>query len=144
MEHASGEHHAKMTGWRRWAFSTNHQEIGLMYIWTAFFFFIIGGVLAMLMRVELAAPGPTIVDPQTFNEMFTMHGTTMVFLWIMPVFAGFGNYFVPLMIGAKDMAFPRINALSFWLIPPAGLMLFLGALVPGQNLAAAGWTGYVP
>ncbi|MCA1812419.1 MAG: cbb3-type cytochrome c oxidase subunit I [Halobacteriales archaeon] len=142
-EHGHGEH-AQMTGWRRWAYSTNHQEIGLMYIWTAFFFFIIGGMLAMLMRVELMAPGPTIMDPQAFNELFTMHGTTMVFLWIMPVFAGFGNYFVPLMIGAKDMAFPRINALSFWLIPPAGAMLFLAAFLPGQHLADAGWTGYVP
>lgn len=136
--------HGGYTGWRRWAYTTNHQEIGLMYIWTAFFFFVIGGVLAMLMRVELATPGKTIMAAQAFNELFTMHGTTMVFLWIMPVFAGFGNYFVPLMIGAKDMAFPRINALSFWLIPPAGLMLFLGAFVPGVRLADAGWTGYVP
>jgi cytochrome c oxidase subunit 1 len=143
-EHGQGHGHTSPTGWRRWAFTTNHQEIGLMYIWTAFFFFIIGGVLAMLMRVELMAPGQTIVDPQAFNEFFTMHGTTMVFLWIMPVFAGFGNYFVPLMIGAKDMAFPRINALSYWLIPPAGLMLFLGVFLPGQHLADAGWTGYVP
>jgi cytochrome c oxidase subunit I len=142
--HASAHAHPPATGWRRWAYSTNHQEIGLMYIWTAFFFFVVGGILAMLLRVELAAPGSTIMDAQTYNEIFTMHGTTMVFLWIMPVFAGFGNYFVPLMIGAKDMAFPRINALSYWLIPPAGVMLFLGTFLPGERLADAGWTGYVP
>jgi cytochrome c oxidase subunit I len=142
-EHAA-HGHVDLTGWRRWAYSTNHQEIGLMYIWTAFFFFIIGGVFALLMRLELATPGLNIVNAQAFNEMFTMHGTTMVFLWIMPVFAGFGNYFVPLMIGAKDMAFPRINAIGYWLIPPAGLMLFLGGLLPGEHLAAGGWTGYVP
>jgi len=154
-EHADHGHGPQLTGWRRWAFTTNHQEIGLMYLWTAFFFFIVGGILAMIMRGELATPGTAgqcvqgyacanFVSPQTFNEAFTMHGTVMVFLWIMPAFAGFGNYFVPLMIGAKDMAFPRINALSYWLIPPAGVMLFLGTFLPGTTMPDAGWTGYVP
>src|SRR2546422_4799193 len=121
----------------RWLTTTNHHEIGILYLANSFLFFIIGGVLALLMRTELAYPGPTIVDANTYSELFTMHGTTMIFLVSIPILAGFGNLMVPPLIGAKDMAFPRINALSFWIIPVAGVIMWLGA-------ANIGWTGYTP
>src|SRR3989454_1134856 len=121
----------------RWLTTTNHHEIGILYLANSFFFFLIGGILALLMRTELAYPGPTIVDANTYTELFTMHGTTMIFLVSIPILAGFGNLMVPPLIGAKDMAFPRINALSFGIIPVAGVIMWLGA-------ANIGWTGYTP
>src|SRR5438445_320961 len=121
----------------RWLTTTNHHEIGILYLANSFFFFLIAGVLALLMRTELAYPGPTIVDANTYEQLFTMHGTTMIFLVSIPILAGFGNLMVPPLIGAKDMAFPRINALSFWIIPVAGVIMWMGA-------ANIGWTGYTP
>ena len=121
----------------RWVYTTNHHEIGVLYLVTSLVFFVLGGVLALLIRTELAYPGPTIVDAQTFTELFTIHGTTMIFLVAMPVLVGFGNLMLPPMIGAKDMAFPRINALSFWLIPISGGLIWLGA-------ADISWSGYTP
>ncbi len=132
-EEATHEH----VGIFRWIYTTSHHEIGIMYIVTSIVFFFMGGTLAMLMRTELAYPGPTIVDPNTYNELFTMHGTTMIFLVSIPVLAGFANLMLPPMIGAKDMAFPRVNALSFWLIPAAGVIMWLG-------VANVGWSGYTP
>src|SRR4029077_19475860 len=99
-------------------------------------------VLALLMRTQLAVGNNHFLTAQTYNQIMTLHGTTMIFLWIIPVFSGFGNYFVPLMIGARDMAFPRINALSYWLIPLGGLTMYAGFAFGGTG--DAGWTGYVP
>src|SRR3981081_3557025 len=133
----------RYSGVMAWLTTVDHKKIGIMYLYTTFFFFVIGGVLALLMRTQLAVGNNHFLDPQTYNELMTLHGTTMIFLWIIPVFSGFGNYFVPLMIGARDMAFPRINALSFWLIPLGGLTMYAGLLTK-TGAAAAGWTGYVP
>ena len=88
-----------------WLTTVDHKKIGIMYLYTTFFFFVIGGVLALLMRTQLAVGNNHFLQAQTYNEIMTLHGTTMIFLWIIPVFSGFGNYFVPLMIGARDMAF---------------------------------------
>jgi cytochrome c oxidase subunit 1 len=122
--------------------TTDHKKIGILYLVNSFLFFFLGGLLAMGVRVELAAPGLQVLTDQTYNEFFTMHGTTMIFLFVIPILAGFGNYVVPLMIGAPDMAFPRINALSFWMLPLGGILLFSGFLVGGTP--AAGWTSYSP
>ena len=100
--------------------NTDHKVIGIQYIVTTFFFFIAGGLMAMLMRAELAPPGTQFVDPNTFNGLFSVHASLMIFLFIIPVFAGIANYVIPLMIGAPDMAFPRLNALSFWMLPVGG------------------------
>ncbi|MCC6803272.1 MAG: cytochrome c oxidase subunit I [Anaerolineae bacterium] len=128
------------TTYLRW--SVDHKVIGIQYMVTAFFFFIIGGALAMLFRAELLTPNLDVMQTgQEYNQIFSMHGTIMIFLWIIPFFAGMGNYLVPLMLGAKDMAFPWLNAFAFWLIPPAGIFLLLGWFA-GQ--AEAGWTSYPP
>jgi cytochrome c oxidase subunit I len=126
-----------------WLTTTDHKKIGILYIVTAFFFFVVAGIMALFIRSELAQPGLQIVSDQTYNELFTMHGTIMIFLFVMPVFSGFANYVMPLMIGAPDVAFPRINALSYWMVPAAGILMMLGFLVKG-GAAAAGWTGYTP
>jgi cytochrome c oxidase subunit I len=121
--------------------NTDHKVIGIQYLVTTIVFFVIGGMLAMFIRAELAEPGMQYVNTQAYNGLFSMHAALMIFLFIIPAFAGLGNYVIPLMIGAPDMAFPRLNALSFWLLPIAGIImlssLFLGAF-------AAGWTNYVP
>jgi cytochrome c oxidase subunit I len=132
----------KQRGVLGWITTVDHKKIAIMYLYTTFFFFLVGGVMALLIRIQLAEPQNKFLTPGQYNQIFTMHGTTMIFLWIIPVFAGFGNYFVPLMIGARDMAFPRLNALSFWLIPIGGLVMYSGFVFGGT--AAAGWTGYVP
>src|SRR5919198_2235022 len=126
-----------------WLTTTDHKKIGILYLVNSFAFFVIGGIFALLMRTELAAPGTQIFHPHAYNQLFTLHGTLMIFLVIFPMLAGFGNYLVPLHIGALDMAFPRINALSFWLLPVGGLSILSGFLAKG-GAAAAGWTGYVP
>jgi len=132
----------KKSGVTGWLTTVDHKKIAIMYLYTTFFFFLVGGIMALLVRIQLAEPKNKFLTAEQYNQIFTMHGTTMIFLWIIPVFAGFGNYFVPLMIGARDMAFPRINALSFWLIPLGGLVMYSGFLFGGTG--AAGWTGYVP
>ena len=123
--------------------NTDHKVIGVQYLVTTMVFFVIGGMLAMLVRAELARPGIQFFDPQTFNGLFSVHASLMIFLFIIPAFAGLANFVVPLMLGAADMAFPRLNALSFWLLPIAGIMMVASFLVPGGAFAC-GWTGYVP
>ncbi|HEX6952139.1 MAG TPA: cbb3-type cytochrome c oxidase subunit I [Gaiellaceae bacterium] len=121
--------------------NTDHKVIGVQYLVTTIFFFLIGGMLAMLVRAELAKPGVQYVDQQTFNGLFSVHAALMIFLFIIPAFAGLANYVVPLMLGAADMAFPRLNALSFWLLPIAGFMMLSSFFMPGGAFAC-GWTGY--
>src|SRR5437660_1343556 len=132
-----------MAGVTDWLTTVDHKKIGILYLYTTFFFFLVGGLMALLMRTQLAVPHNDFLTAKEYNQIMTLHGTTMIFLWIIPVFSGFGNYFVPLMIGARDMAFPRINAFSFWLIPLGGLVMYSGLLTQ-TGAAAAGWTGYVP
>ncbi|HET7052803.1 MAG TPA: cbb3-type cytochrome c oxidase subunit I [Solirubrobacterales bacterium] len=139
-DHAS---HGAAT-WRDYfTFNTDHKVIGIQYIVTTFFFFFVGGLLAMLIRAELAQPGTQVVNAGTYNSLFSAHAAIMIFLFVIPVFAGIANYVLPLMIGAPDMAFPRLNALSFWLLPLAGLIFLSSFLVPGGAFDA-GWTGYAP
>src|SRR3712207_7715680 len=111
-------------GWLAWLTTTDHKKIGILYLFATFVFFILGGVEALIMRLQLAQSSNTLVSPETYNRLVTMHGTTMVFLFVVPVLAGFGNYFVPLMIGARDMAFPKLNALSFWLLLFGGIAFY--------------------
>ncbi|MGI8660586.1 MAG: cytochrome c oxidase subunit I [Thermoleophilaceae bacterium] len=128
-------------GWLEWLTTTDHKKIGIMYLFATFIFFIIGGVEALLIRLQLAVPDGTLVTPETYNGLVSMHGTTMIFLFIVPVFAGFANYFVPLMIGARDMAFPRLNALSFWLLAFGGIAFYASVFFEPPQ---AGWTSYAP
>ena len=123
--------------------NTDHKVIGVQYVVTTFGFFLIAGLLALFVRAELAQPGSQFVDTQGYNGLVSAHAALMIFLFIVPVFAGFGNYVIPLMIGAPDMAFPRLNALSFWLLPIAGGTMLAGFLLPGGQFAA-GWTNYPP
>jgi cytochrome c oxidase subunit 1 len=125
-----------------WITTVDHKKIGIMYLWLTFFFFLIGGMEALLVRTQLARANLKVLDPQTYNEMFTMHGTTMIFLVVVPVWAGFANYLVPLMIGARDMAFPRLNALSFWFLFFGGVVMYSSFLF--NAVPNAGWTGYPP
>jgi cytochrome c oxidase subunit 1 len=121
--------------------NTDHKVIGVQYLVTTIFFFLAGGLLALLVRVELAKPGIQYFDPQTYNGLFSVHASLMIFLFIIPAFAGLANFVVPLMLGAADMAFPRLNALSFWLLPIAGIMMLASFAMPGGAFAC-GWTGY--
>src|ERR687895_1309668 len=125
-----------------WLTTVDHKKIGILYIVNGFIFFFAAGILALVIRSELAVPGLQFLDADTYNQAFTMHGTIMIFLFVVPVLSGFANYIVPLQLGAPDMAFPRINALSFWLLPLGGLLIFSGYLFGGA--AAEGWTAYAP
>src|SRR5437016_8716206 len=123
--------------------NTDHKVIGIQYVVTSFFFLLVGGLLAMLMRAELAQPGMQFVTPEQFNGLFSVHASLLIFLFVIPVFAGLANFVLPLMIGAPDMAVPRLNALSYWLLPVAGLMMLGSFLAPGGAFAD-GWTAYTP
>src|SRR5919197_3000867 len=125
-----------------WLTTTDHKKIGILYFYNSFAVFAIAGIFALLMRTDLARPGMQLLSVHAYNQVFTLHGTLMIFLFIFPMLAGFGNYVVPLQIGALDMAFPRVNALSFWMLPLAGVVLFSGYLLGGP--ADAGWTEYPP
>jgi cytochrome c oxidase subunit 1 len=126
-----------------WLVTVDHKRIGILYICTAVFFFFAGGVMALLMRAQLATPNESFLTRQRYDQVMTMHGTTMVFLVVVPILAGFGNYLVPLMIGARDMAFPRLNALSYWLYALGGLILML-SFFASTGAAQSGWTAYPP
>ena len=123
--------------------NTDHKVIGIQYVVTSFFFMLVGGLLAMVVRAELAAPGMQFVDSNAYNGLFSVHASLMIFLFIIPVFAGLANYVLPLMIGAPDMAFPRLNALSYWMLPVAGIMMTASFFAPGGSFAT-GWTAYAP
>src|SRR3954463_6384581 len=126
-----------------WLTTVDHKRIGLLYLFTTMAFFLAGGVEALLMRTQLAQPNEHVVSPETFNELFTTHGVTMIFFAVIPMQIGaFGNYLVPLMIGARDMAFPRLNALSYWIFLASGLFLYAGVFT--RHALNAGWFDYVP
>ncbi len=127
--------------WVDWVTTTDHKKIGIMYLVTTFVFFILGGVEALLMRTQLGVPNNTLLSCEHYNELLTLHGTTMVFLFVVPVMAGFGNYFLPLMIGARDMAFPRLNALSYWLLLLGGIVFYATLFFHPPE---AGWWSYPP
>src|ERR1700750_2840600 len=127
--------------WVDWVLTTDHKKIGIMYLVLTFVFFIMGGVEALLTRTQLSVPHNTLITGENHNGLITLHGTTMIFLFVVPVMAGFGNYFVPLMIGARDMAFPRLNALSFWLLAAGGLVFYATLFFHAPE---AGWTSYAP
>jgi cytochrome c oxidase subunit I len=126
-----------------WLTTVDHKRIGILYIVTSFLFFGAAGVMALLMRIQLSHSNAGFLTKGAYNEVVTMHGTAMVFLFVVPVLAGFGNYLVPLMIGAKDMAFPRLNAASYWLFLLGGLVL-LSSFLADQGGAQCGWTSYTP
>src|ERR1700735_3191948 len=132
-----------------WVTTVDHKKLGILYIVYALIFLVIGGVEATIMRIQLIVPHNHFVSPEVFNRMFTMHGTTMIFFVAMPILFGFGTYLIPLMIGARDMAFPRLNAFSFWMTAFGGLLLYF-SFVGGNGLYGAGnapdvgWWAYAP
>jgi len=135
--------HGPAKGFSRWLFTTNHKDIGTMYLWFSFAMFLMGGVFALVIRAELFEPGLQIVQPEFFNQMTTMHGLVMVFGAVMPAFVGLANWLIPMMIGAPDMALPRMNNWSFWILPFAFAMLSSTLLMDG-GAPNFGWTFYAP
>ena len=135
------EHHhdGPETGIKRWLFTTNHKDIGTLYLWFAMIMFFLGGAMAMIIRAELFQPGMQVVDPQFFNSMTTMHALLMIFGVVMPAFTGLANWLIPMMVGGTDMALPRLNNWSFWLLPFAFTMLLMTLFLPGGG-PAGGWT----
>jgi cytochrome c oxidase subunit 1 len=140
---ADHDHHGPEKGYRRWLFSTNHKDIGTLYLVFALAMLFVGGSMSFVIRAELFQPGLQFVNPDFFNQMTTLHALIMVFGMIMPAFAGFANWMIPLMIGAPDMALPRLNNMSFWILPFAGVML-LSTLFMEGGAPASGWTLYPP
>src|SRR5258705_6697599 len=132
-----------------WVVTVDQKKLGILYIIYGIVFLIIGGIEAAIIRIQLIVPHNHFVSPEVFNRMFTMHGTTMIFFVVMPILFGFGTYLIPLMIGARDMAFPRLNAFSFWLTAFGGLLLyysFIGGnwLFRAGDAPHAGWFSYAP
>ena len=131
----------KTKRWVDWVLTTDHKKIGIMYLVLTGVFFCMGGVEALMMRTQLSVPNNTLLTSEHYNQLLTMHGTTMIFLFVVPVWAGFGNYFLPLMIGARDMAFPRLNALSFWMLAFGGIVFYATLFWHPPD---AGWWSYPP
>ncbi|HVY23420.1 MAG TPA: cytochrome c oxidase subunit I [Steroidobacteraceae bacterium] len=142
-DHSADDHHGPMKGWRRWVYATNHKDIGTMYLVFSLTMFLIGGFIAMLIRAELMRPGMQFLDPVRFNSFTTMHALVMIFGAVMPAFTGLANWMIPMQVGAPDMALPRMNNLSFWLLPFAFTLLLSTFLVSG-GAPAGGWTLYPP
>ena len=117
-----------------WIMTVDHKRIGIMYLFSAIMFFLIGGSEALLMRIQLAQPENKFLGPDAYNQIFTMHGTTMIFLAVMPLAAGFGNYLIPLLIGARDMAFPKLNALSYWTYLFGGVFMYSSFLLGARRM----------
>ena len=141
---AAHDHHDhKPHGWRRWVYATNHKDIGTMYLVFAGIMFFLGGIMALVIRTELFKPGLQFVDPQFFNSMTTMHALLMIFGAVMPAWTGLANWQIPLQVGAPDMALPRLNNFSFWILPFAFTILLASLFVPGGG-PAGGWTMYPP
>src|ERR1700675_972539 len=132
-----------------WVTTVDHKRLGILYVLYALFFLVVAGIEATIMRIQLMRPHNDFVSPQVFNRMFTMHGTTMIFFVVMPILFGFGTYLIPLMIGARDMAFPRLNAFSFWMTAFGGVLLYF-SFIGGNGLYGAGnapdvgWFAYAP
>ena len=126
-----------------WITTTDHKRIGILYLSTSLFYFFVAGMLALVIRTQLARPGNSLVTPHAYAQLFTLHGTAMIFLFVAPFALGLANFLIPLQIGAPDMAFPRLNATSYWLFLSGGLVVFSGA-ASNEGAAAAGWTSYVP
>src|ERR1700738_1815678 len=126
-----------------WFTTTDHKLIGIMYMVTSFTAFLVAGIFALVIRVQLAQPNMSVVDAETYNQLVSAHGTTMIFFFVTPFLTGIANYIVPIMVGARDMAFPRVNALGFWLVPVSIAIYYAGFLTP-QGALNAGWTGYPP
>ncbi|MGM0632154.1 MAG: cytochrome c oxidase subunit I [Pseudomonadota bacterium] len=141
--HAIDHHHGPARGISRWLFTTNHKDIGTLYLWFSLAMFFLGGTFAMVIRAELFQPGLQFVDPNFFNQMTTMHGLVMVFGAVMPAFVGLANWMIPLMIGAPDMALPRMNNWSFWILPFAFLLMVSTLFMEGGG-PNFGWTFYAP
>src|SRR6266704_2936316 len=125
-----------------WLTTTDHKLIGIMYMVTAMISFVLGGIFALILRLQLAPPNLQIVDAATYNQILSAHGVTMIFFFVTIFVTGIANYMVPIMIGARDMAFPRVNLLGFWLIPVSIILYYCGFLTGGA--LNAGWTGYAP
>ena len=141
--HHDDHHHGPAKGLMRWLLTTNHKDIGTLYLWVSFAMFLIGGAMAMVIRAELFQPGMQIVQPEFYNQMLTLHGLIMVFGAVMPAFVGLANWLIPMMVGAPDMALPRLNNLSFWLLPFA-FGILLSSLFMEGGAPNFGWTFYAP
>jgi cytochrome c oxidase subunit 1 len=142
MSHAA-EHHGPASGIKRWIFATNHKDIGTLYLLFSLTMFFVGGIFAMIMRMELFKPGLSLLEPNLYNQLITSHGLIMIFGALMPAFVGFANWMIPLMIGAPDMAMPRMNNWSFWILPIAFSILLSGFFTT-QGAPNFGWTFYAP
>ena len=141
--HSDDHHHGPAKGITRWLYTTNHKDIGTLYLWFSFLMLFLGGAMAMVIRAELFEPGSQIVSPEFYNQMLTNHGLIMVFGAVMPAFVGLANWIIPMQIGAPDMALPRMNNLSFWILPVAFGILISTFFMEGGG-PNFGWTFYAP